>query len=349
MPPLRERLERTVALAVGALPEFVRSRLVPDRAVQNGETLDSRIAMLTLLAARSGKAFRPDVTPAAFRRGYAQTNRTMGLRTHRLHLKTRDLRIPTDDGDIPARLYYPILATQPVPLLVYFHGGGFVIGDIDSYDHLARFFALRGGIAVLSVGYRLGPEHRFPRAHEDAFAAFAFAQTHASELGADPARIVVGGDSAGGGLAAAISAFATSRNLASPDAQLLIYPSLDSATDRPSRRYTAPGAPFTPATMAWFAPLYVSSEADRLSPLLSPFLGPVPPRIPTYLLAAGFDPLVDEGFAYAERLRAAGVAVSYDLRPTLSHAFVNFAGVVPEARRALDDAIRVITMELRNR
>jgi len=348
MLPPRDRLERVAARAAGALPEFLRSRLVPDRAVADGIALDSRIALLTLLAVRAGQAFRPDASPAAFRRGFAHTNRTLGLRTRGL-LATRDLRIPTDDGDIGARFYRPQFAPDAVPLLVYFHGGGFVIGDVDSYDHLGRFFALRGNIAVLSVDYRLGPEHRFPRAHEDAFAAFAFAQTKAAELGADPTRIIVGGDSAGGGLAAAISAFASSRGLASPDAQLLIYPAVDSATDRPSRHYTAPGAPFTPATMAWFAPHYVSSEADRQSPLLSPLLGPVPPGIPTYLLAAAFDPLVDEGFAYAERLRAAGVPVSYDLRPTLSHAFVNIAGVVPAARRALEDAIRVTTMELRNR
>lgn len=347
MPSRRELIERSVAVAIGALPEFVRARLAGSRPAVGGVALDSRVAMLMLLAARAGQSFRPEVTPAVFRRGYAHTNRTMGLRAAG-SLIVRDFQIPTDTGDVSVRLYRPAGSSDPMPLLVYFHGGGFVIGDVAGYDHLTRFLALHGNIAVLSVDYRLGPENRFPRAHEDAFAAYAYATKHAVELGADPHRIAVGGDSAGGGLAAAISAFATSRDLPPPAAQLLIYPSVDSSTKRNSRTSFAGGVPLTTSTIAWFSQHYVNNKDERHSPLLSPLLGPAPAGTWTYLLAAAFDPLVDEGLAYAERLRAAGIPVVYDLRPTLPHAFVNFAGVVPAAERALDDAIRATAAALRD-
>jgi acetyl esterase len=346
MPSSRERTERAVALAMGALPEFVRVRLLRDRPVTGGVALDSRVAMLMQIARSSGRAFQPEVTVEAFRRGYRHTNKTMGLRTPG-NLVVRDLQIPASDGDIGARLYRPAVATSPLPLLVYFHGGGFVIGDVEGTDHLARFFALRGNIAVLSVDYRLGPENRFPRAHEDAFTAYAYATHHASELGADPRRIAVGGDSAGGGLSAGISAFATSRELAPPAAQMLIYPSVDASTLRPSRTAFESGVPLTTSTIRWFSQHYINDKEERHSPLLSPLLGPAPSGTWTYVLAAGFDPLVDEAHAYAERLRAAGDPVILDLRPTLPHGFVIFAGVVPEARRALEDAIDATAAALR--
>jgi acetyl esterase len=275
------------------------------------------------------------------RRVYFDTNRRMGSR-NRDAVDTRDVRIPTDDGaTIGARLYRPHAAGDAMlPLMVYFHGGGWVIGDIAGYDHLARFIAREGGIAVLSVDYRLGPEHRFPRAHEDAFAAFGWAQRSAHEVGVLPEKIAVGGDSAGGNLAAVLSAFAADRGLARPAYQLLIYPGLDGTARFPSRRQYTGNLPLTPPAIDWFLAHYLRSPADSASPYMVPLDAPSPERLPpTYVLAAQFDPLVDEGCAYAERLRAAGVPVVYDLRPTLPHAFVNLIGVVPEARRALRDAV----------
>jgi acetyl esterase len=344
-----ENGERIVARVIGTLPEPLRRRIA-GRALmrRNGTVLESRTAVLLALAAQRGQRFDPDVAVEDLRRTYARLNRVCGLRERR-PVTARDVSVETDDGPIAARLYRPagVAAGAPLPLLVYFHGGGFVIGDVASYDGLTRFFAAEGRIAVLSVEYRLGPEHRFPRGHEDGFAAFAWAQRSAAQLGIDPARIAVGGDSAGGGIAASIGALAEARGLTPPAYQFLIYPAVDARGDYPSRRDFDRGLPLTSETIAWFAPRY-ATRADDDSPLFSPLLAPAPERTPaTYLLAAGFDPLLDEGQAYAERLRAAGARITYDLRPALSHAFVNLAGVVPDARRALRDGIRATAAALR--
>ena len=344
-----EAAERRIAQAIGILPDAVRRKLAGDALLRsNGSALDSRTAVLMRAAERRGRAFRPDVTVEQLRATYARLNRICGLRERR-PVTARGVRIDTDDGAIGARFYRPASAppNPALPLLVYFHGGGWVIGDVESYDGLMRFFAAEGEIAVLSVDYRLGPEHLFPRGHDDAFAAFAWAQREAAQLHIDPARIAVGGDSAGGGLAASISALARDRGLAPPAYQFLIYPAVDARGDYPSRREFDRGLPLTSETIAWFAPRYAMND-HHADPLFSPLLAPQPERTPpTYLLAAGFDPLLDEGRAFAERLRAAGVAVTYDLRPALSHAFVNLAGVVPDARRALRDGIRAAAAALR--
>jgi acetyl esterase/lipase len=303
--------------------------------------LDLRVRVMMWIAARLGQTFRPEFSVERMRRVYFDTNRRLGSHD-RGAVDTRDVSIPADDGaTFGARLYRPHAAGSAVlPLLVYFHGGGWVIGDVAGYDHLARFIALEGGIAVLSVDYRLGPEHRFPRAHEDAFAALGWAQRSATELGVDPSKIAVGGDSAGGNLSAALSAFAADRGLARPVYQLLIYPGLDGTARFPSRRQYDGNLPLTPAAIGWFLDHYLRSPADAASPYMVPLDAPFPERLPpTYVLAAQFDPLVDEGYAYAERLRAAGVPVVYDLRATLPHAFVNMIGAVPEARRAVRKAV----------
>jgi acetyl esterase len=346
----RERLERASARLVGALPEPLRRAIAGPPLVYDGETLDSRIGALMAMSARMGRTFRDGVDLDAFRRAYRNTTRTLGIGERR-PVVSRDLTIPLPGGGtIGARLLRPANAAGPLPLLVYYHGGGYVIGDIEGYDDLARFFACEGAIAVLNVDYRLGPEHRFPAAHEDGFTAFAWACANAADLGTDPARIAIGGDSAGGAIAATVSAHAESRGIPLPARQFLIYPGTSQSVIYPSRRLFDHGVPLTPALTAWFGARYVRSEADFADPLFSPLAAPHPERTPpTYLLAAGFDPLVDEGRAYADRLRAAGVDVVYDLRPTLSHAFVNFPGVVPEARRALRDAIRAVAAALRER
>jgi acetyl esterase len=344
-----ERFERAAARFIGTIPEPLRRRIAGGALpLYDGVALDSRIAALVAMAARRGRAFDPRVTVDQMRRSYARLNRVCGVR-ERGAVVTKELSIPTEDGVVEARLYRPASAPPhaAIPLLVFFHGGGFVIGDVGSYDDLARFFAVQGQLAIVSVDYRLAPEHPFPGGQEDGLAAFAWAIRHARDIGADAARIAVGGDSAGGTVAAAISSVAESRGLRRPAYQFLIYPGLDRRDTYPSREMSARGMPFTPATLAWFA-ANNSAGLDVDSPLASPLLAPEPARIPaTYLLAAGFDPLVDEGKAYADRLRAAGVDVTYDLRPALSHAFVNLAGVVPDARRALRDGIRAVASALR--
>ena len=275
-------------------------------------------------------------------------NRVCGLRENRA-VAARDVRIDTGDGTIGARLYRPgsAAADAVLPLLVYFHGGGWVIGDVESYDGLARFFAAEGGIAVLSVEYRLGPEHRFPRGHEDAFAAFAWAQREAVSLGIDPAQIAVGGDSAGGGLAASIGALAHERSLVPPAYLFLIYPAADARGDYPSRRSFDRGLPLTSETIAWFAPRYATRDGRRHAAVLAAARAASGTNAADLSARSRLRPAARRRPRYAERLRAAGVRVDYDLRPALSHAFVNLAGVVPEARRALRDGIRATAAALR--
>jgi len=311
--------------------------------------LDPRVKLLMWMAARMGRSFRPDLTVDAMRAGYIDLNQQFGLKdTGGVH--TSDVSIPTPDGSaIRARLYRPHSATPgPLPVLLYFHGGGFVIGDVACYDGLTRFFAREGRIAVLSVDYRLGPEYRIPRAYEDAFTAFEWLQKNATSLALDPQKIAVGGDSAGGALSASLSAFAESRGLERPAFAFLIYPAVD-ATERfeSRRKFEGENLPLTPATMRWFGERAYASAEDAKNPLLTPYDAPNPERHPpAYILAAQYDPLVDEGKAYYERLRDAGVAVTYDLRPTLPHAFVNLAGTVPEGRRALLAGIRATAAAL---
>jgi len=310
--------------------------------------LDPRTNLVLLSAKLAGSSFRPDISVRRFRNAYALMNRLYGLHG-RYGVRTSELRIMTDDGTIAARAYRPLGAAGALPALLYFHGGGFVIGDVASYDPLAYFLAREGQLTIVSVEYRLGPEHRFPRAHEDAFAALAWVRERAAGLQIDPDRLAVGGDSAGGGLAAALSALAETRGLQRPALQLLIYPSLDRAGTYPSFVTYGDDLPITMATSLWFRDHYVNSLEDVSDFRLSPLRAPQPERLPeTYLLAAQYDLLLDEGKAYARRLRDAGVPVVYDLRETLSHAFVNIAGFVPAARVALRDAIRYVGGRLHN-
>jgi acetyl esterase/lipase/short-subunit dehydrogenase len=313
--------------------------------------LDKRFQLVLWLGRRTGHAFTPSVSVAAQRTAFAETNARFGLREHR-GVDMCQLHIPASDGaEIGARLHRPAGTNGRVlPVMLYFHGGGWVIGDVASYDGLMRFFARAGEIAIVAADYRLGPEHRFPRGHEDAFDAYAWLRKNASALELDAERIAVGGDSAGGGLAASIACYAEGRGLAPPAFAFLIYPSVDAAGRFPSRSQFAGNLPLTPASMDWFMKYALSDPENRSDPLLVPLDAPHPERhAPAYILAARYDPLVDEGRAYFERLRDAGVDVVYDLRPTLPHASVNLARIIPEAHRALLAGIEATAVALRAR
>lgn len=310
--------------------------------------LDPRITFFNLLLNVTRRQFRPGVTIAAVRAGWVATNQRFGMPPID-GVETAELLIPTRDGaTIGAHLHRPAGASGALPLLLFFHGGGCVMGDVPMYDNLTRFFAREGRLAVISVEYRLGPEHRFPIAFEDAFDALAFAQREATALGIDPARIAVGGDSSGGTLAATLSAFSVVNGLERPAFQYLIYPPLDATERFPSRRQFTTGVPLTPALRDFFGENFFRSDDDKKHPFSTQIDAPDPQCLPpTYFQAAGYDSLVDEGRYYADRLRDAGVPIVYDLRPTLAHGFVNLARLVPEARRALRDGIRAVSAALR--
>jgi acetyl esterase len=252
--------------------------------------------------------------------------------------------VPGPAGAIPVRVYTPD-GHDPFPVLVYFHGGGWVIGDLESHDPVCRYLANAVGCVVASVDYRLAPEHPYPAAAEDAYAATRWIADNAALLGGDPRRIAVGGDSAGGNLAAVVSLMARDRGGPRLVFQLLVYPATDApgADDHPSYRDNAEGYFLTGAMMHWFWSHYCGGKPDLADPYLCPNRAPdVAGLPPAFVITAEFDPLRDEGEAYAKRLRAAGVPAEAKRYPGMIHGFFSMGGIIAGARQATADAAAVL-------
>ncbi len=248
-----------------------------------------------------------------------------------------NLALPGPAGEIPVRAYTPE-QSGPLPVLVYFHGGGWVTGDLETHDGLCRTLANAAGCVVASVDYRLAPEHKFPAAPEDAYAATRWVAENAGQIGGDPQRVAVGGDSAGGNLAAVVALMARDRGGPQLVFQLLIYPATDSACDTVSCRENAEGYLLTLETMRWFWNHYLSSDTDRGNPYAAPLRAPDMRGLPPALvLTAEFDPLRDEGEAYAARLRAAGVPVQFKRYDGMIHGFFGMGALVDQARTAMEE------------
>jgi acetyl esterase len=252
--------------------------------------------------------------------------------------RVEDRTIPGPAGGIPVRVYTPE-GTGPFPVLVYFHGGGWVVCDLDTHDPVCRALTNGARCVVVSVDYRLAPEHKFPAAADDAYAATCWAAEHAAEIGGDPARVAVGGDSAGGNLAAVTALRA--RDLGAPHLlyQLLIYPVIDSDFETPSYRENAEGYFLTRDSMIWFWNHYLRTEADARDPYAAPLRAPdltgLPPAL---IITAEFDPLRDEGEAYGRRLREAGVPVTLTRYDGMIHGFFNMGEFLPQGKEAVAKA-----------
>lgn len=261
--------------------------------------------------------------------------------------KIMNLSIP-GTGNIPARSYSPVAAgSEPQPTLVFFHGGGFVIGSIDTHDGLCRMLANLSGCRVISVEYRLAPEHKFPAAVEDAFAATSWIEVNAAQLGVDANQLAVGGDSAGATLAAVVSQLARDRGAPRLAFQMLLFPVTNIAGDTNSKRMFANDYFLEGRGIDWFFNHYFGPEADRGDPKASPLLAESFAGLPpAYFMVAGFDPVRDEAMAYAEKLRAAGVAVTVEDYPNLVHDFIYFQGVLPQAADALHSAANALKAAL---
>lgn len=250
----------------------------------------------------------------------------------------RDLQAPGPLGPIPLRLYRPSSGPQSarLPVLVYYHGGGWTIGDLDTHDVLCRELANGSGCAVVSVDYRMGPEHRFPAAVEDSLAAAYWVARNADALGVDPSRLAVGGDSAGGNLAAVVAICARDAGDLPIALQLLIYPATDQRRIAPSYATNGQGYLLTHETMAYFHDHYIddpSKDLDwRASPLLRDDLSRLPPAL---VITAGFDPLRDEGLQYAQRLSEAGNRATQVCFERQIHGFVTMGRVIDEANAAV--------------
>ena len=251
------------------------------------------------------------------------------------------LSIPSPHGSIPARIYTPKTLRQAEGLaggLVFFHGGGWVIGDLDSHDVACRKLAVEGQLIVISVDYRRAPEHKFPAAVEDAIVATAWIAAHARQLGIDAARLLVGGDSAGGNLAAVVALAARDGNGPAISGQVLIYPATDFAMTHASHREPETSILLTHSVIRWFRDHYLNGEADvgdwRASPARASTLAGLPPA---YVLTAGADPLRDEGDEYARRLKQAGVAVTHRTFPGQFHGFFTMGKLLQQANVAVSE------------
>jgi acetyl esterase len=229
-------------------------------------------------------------------------------------------------------------AASPLPVLVFFHGGGWVIGDLDTHDGICRMIANRANCGVVSVDYRLAPEHKYPAAAEDAYAALLDVHARAEEFGFDGTRIAVGGDSAGGNLSAVVAQMARDRGGPAVAYQALVYPVCDFSFKTGSYRDNAEGYMLTRDSMRWFWGHYLANDADGIQPYASPLraesLAGLPPAL---VITAEFDPLRDEGDAYAARLKEAGVAVKHSPYPGMIHGFFQLAEIIPAGKAAIEE------------
>ena len=303
-------------------------------------TLDPDAALVFKAFQEAGRPPYETLTPDEAREYYRQA-RFVANPEPPLLKSVEPLAIEAAEGLIPARIYTPRTLRQSnglAPCLVFFHGGGWVIGDLDTHDVVCRKLADEGQLIVISVDYRRAPEYKFPAAVDDAIAATAWIADHAKQLGIDAARLCVGGDSAGGNLAAVVSIAARESKRPAIAGQVLVYPATDFAMTHPSHREPETSILLTHTVIRWFRDHYLASAADgndwRASPARLETLAGLPPA---YVLTAGADPLRDEGDEYARRLEQAGVAVTYRSFPGQFHGFFTMGKLLDQANVAARD------------
>lgn len=269
--------------------------------------------------------------PAALRESMALGNTPSPIELAEI----TDRTVPGPGGEIPVRIYRPSTELG-LPVVVFFHGGGWVVGDLESHDHAARAIASKAECVVVAVDYRLAPEHKFPAAADDAWAATEWVATHADELGVDPSRLAVAGDSAGGNLAAVVANMSREVEHVEVIHQALIYPVTDATCDRPSMTENAEGYMLTADGMDWFHGHYATDPDDFADPRYSPLFDELAGTAPALVLTAGFDPLRDQGVAYASALGDAGVEVEYVNFETMFHGFFTMDAAIDVASEAQD-------------
>jgi acetyl esterase len=314
--------------AVLSAPEPVVGRWAGSPVVIDGRRLDPATQLLLVLAER-GKAGLGDRTVPSRRRAVMRRATALVMpRAKGVHAVDRT--IPGPAGPLPVRVYRSLAAPAEPPAIVYFHGGGWVVGDLDTHDGSCRLLARETGAVVMAVDYRLAPEHPFPAAVDDALAAFRWAAANPRELACRPGAVAVMGDSAGGTLAAVVCQQARDLGGAMPVAQGLVYPGTDLRMMTRSMDAYAQGFYLTREDIAWFQDQYVPDAATRLDPRASPLLAEDLSGLPTaHVWTAGFDPLRDEGRAYADRLAASGVVARYRCLDDQIHGFFGM-GVLPD-------------------
>ncbi|PCJ70331.1 MAG: esterase [Rhodobiaceae bacterium] len=332
-------LQKVIVRTLMKLPESLILKLAGGTALQiDGRTMDPRIQ---LLASQGAKA--PSMTTLSIeeaRKG-ADDGLAMLDAKPRRTVSILGRTIPGPDGELHVRVYTPAGATGRLPGIVYYHMGGCVIGNLETCNSFCSVLADECRAIVVSVDYRLAPEHTFPAAIDDAIASYDWVAENAAALGIDETRLGVGGDSAGGWLSAVVCQSRQKEGKSQPKAQLLIYPATDLQATGGSMESCSTVYPLTSEVMDWFMEQFLSSEEDRKdwrgSPAKTEDLSGLAPAL---VMTAGFDVLRDQGEAYANQLRAAGVPVTYRCYDTLSHAFTAFSGAVPAAKTACEEIAR---------
>lgn len=323
---LRTTPERLLRVAFGDPPRN-------DRGVE----LDLRTHVLISLMKMGGFGRLHRMSVAKARRHYERDGALLDLPPVVL-AQRRDFEIPGPAGPLRCRLYRPHGVGDRPPALLWLHGGGFVIGGLDSHAGACAWLAVRARSVVMAVDYRKGPEHKFPAASDDSLAAARWLREHASELEVDKDRLAIGGDSAGGNLTAGVCHRLRDAGDPQPCLQVLLYPSTQHHAQFASRTLFAQGALLTADMIEWFRGHYLSGPEDCAHPLVSPLSSPdFRDLAPAIIRTAGFDPLRDEGHAYAQALARAGVHVDYRCHERLIHGFLTMGGAIPAMRQAVDD------------
>lgn len=317
---------------VFALPRPVRRRLAGPPVVRRGRTLDLDVQLMLRLMRLEGPPAE-SLPISKGRRAIVASSRLAGGEPPIGAVTDRTIDGPA--GPLRLRFYTPAGLRGRSPALVFLHGGGWIYGDLESHDALCRVLAEEAQVRVVAVDYRLGPEHKFPAAPDDVWAAWTWVNEHATGLGIDPDRIAVGGDSAGGNLSAIVAQRAVREGGPAPAFQLLIYPATDFSETWPSRTEFGEGFFLTKLFMDVAEENYLVGDEDRTDPRLSPLLHDLTGVAPAYVVTAGFDPLLDEGEAFADALRDAGVPVEYVCEDGLIHGFANMLVIGRAAPRAV--------------
>ena len=302
-------------------------------------TLDPQAKWVLDIAKEKGLPSLDQLSPEAAKADYSERATTLTFKDVEIG-ETFDLNIPGPLGDIPIRIYHPVGMDGALPVLVYYHGGGWVVGNINTHDALCRTIANKGPFVVVSVDYRMGPEAPFPAAVIDSVAALNWTAENIAEYQGMPEYIAVGGDSAGGNLSAVVCLNALKENSYLPKFQWLIYPATNMSMDTASHRSFAEGYFLTNALMVYFQKHYLMDFSDlsdwRASPLRADSLAGLPPAL---IQTAGFDPLKDEGMAYAKRMNAEGSIAKHTDYGGMIHGFINLGGVLDQAMVCIDEGV----------
>lgn len=340
MLPLVERLG---ARALRAMPDRWVAALAGAPTVIRGRTLDPHFTLIN----RMSRVPELHTLSPAEARSITSTSLAPVAAPLRPLERVEEHRVPGAERALIARLYAPPDLDGPRPLVLYFHQGGFVVGDLDWSAPFCSVLATRARCLVLAIDYRMGPEHRFPAAQEDAWTVYRFALEHADRFGGDPARVAVGGDSAGGGLAAMIAQRARAEGVPAPCFQLLIYPWLLACADNAAYRDFGACPPLVREDIPWFLSHYLNDDRERDDVRMSPGLASdLAGLAPALVYSAGFDILSDEAETYAQRLAAADVPLVFRCYESLPHGYTGFAGLAPAAGCALDEIARDVDLLL---